>query len=89
MQQIFRQTKDALRERLADPTSMVSVVARLTNDYGRPYWQRYALAFAYMALGAGCTAARFLKPCLSTPFELILGPVCFTPLSCACNRLIW
>ena len=57
MQQIFRQTKDALRERLADPTSMVSVVARLANDHGRPYWQRYALAFAYMALGAGCTAA--------------------------------
>ncbi|MGZ8403603.1 MAG: ABC transporter transmembrane domain-containing protein, partial [Rhodoplanes sp.] len=49
--------RSALRERLADPSGTANTVARLVNDYGRAYWKRYALAFSFMALGAGCTAA--------------------------------
>ena len=57
MQKFFMRARSALRERLADPSGTANTVARLVNDYGRAYWKRYALAFSFMALGAGCTAA--------------------------------
>jgi ABC-type multidrug transport system fused ATPase/permease subunit len=57
MQEILRRARNALRERLAEPASTINIVARLATDYGRAYWKRYALAFSFMALGAGCTAA--------------------------------
>ena len=33
-----------------------ALVRRLVSDYGCAYWRRYALAFALMAVSAGCTA---------------------------------
>ncbi len=57
MQHILKRLRNAWSERLADPSSTISLVARLVTDYGRPYWKRYALALSFMALGAACTGA--------------------------------
>jgi ATP-binding cassette subfamily B protein len=50
-----------MREPLDNPLPIssqgaTSLVRRLVSDYGRVYWRRYALAFALMAVSAGCTA---------------------------------
>jgi ATP-binding cassette subfamily B protein len=39
-----------------DRYSAWALIRRLFADYGRPYWRRYALAFALLAITAGCTA---------------------------------
>jgi ATP-binding cassette subfamily B protein len=41
---------------LADRDSTLAVVRRLFADYGVPYWRRYALALALMAVAAAATA---------------------------------
>ncbi len=50
-----------MRDLLDNPLALSSqtttaLVRRLVSDYGRAYWRRYALAFALMAVSAGCTA---------------------------------
>ncbi len=49
--------RNAWRAQLADPTSTISLVSRLVRDYALAHRARYGLAFAFMALGAACTAA--------------------------------
>jgi subfamily B ATP-binding cassette protein MsbA len=41
---------------LSDSHGVLPIVRRLFADYGRRYWKRYALAFVFMAVAAGCTA---------------------------------
>jgi subfamily B ATP-binding cassette protein MsbA len=41
---------------LSDSHGVLPIVRRLFADYGRRYWRRYALAFVFMAVAAGCTA---------------------------------
>ncbi|EJW12433.1 ABC transporter related protein [Rhodovulum sp. PH10] len=45
------------RRLLADPTATASMVARLLTEYGKGHWRSYAIAFAFMGVGAACTAA--------------------------------
>jgi len=48
---------DRLNSRLfADPKSAAALIRRLLTEHGRTHWRRYCLAFAFMAVGAACTA---------------------------------
>src|SRR5271170_7800646 len=48
---------DGLNRRLfADPKGAAALIRRLLTEHGRVHWRRYCLAFAFMAVGAACTA---------------------------------
>jgi ATP-binding cassette subfamily B protein len=40
----------------ADPNGSPALIRRLFLEHGRTHWRRYAVSFAMMAVGAGCTA---------------------------------
>ena len=46
-----------LRRRLRDPATDLGLIRRLFVENGRAYLRRYLLAFAFMAMAAGATAA--------------------------------
>ncbi len=44
------------RELFADPNGSPALIRRLLVEHGAGHWRRYAVSFAMMAVGAGCTA---------------------------------
>src|SRR5579871_973716 len=44
------------RKLFADPNGSPALIRRLFLEHGRSHWRRYAVSFAMMAAGAGCTA---------------------------------
>jgi ABC-type multidrug transport system fused ATPase/permease subunit len=40
----------------ADPKGSAALIRRLLTELGRTHWRRYFLSFAFMAVGAACTA---------------------------------
>ncbi len=44
------------RELFADPNGSPALIRRLLVEHGSGHWRRYAVSFAMMAVGAGCTA---------------------------------
>jgi len=57
MQHLFRRSAEALRNLRTDPASTASIVIRLLTEFARGHSRRYAVAFSFMMLSAGCTAA--------------------------------
>jgi ATP-binding cassette subfamily B protein len=53
----FGKTAEAWRKLRADPASTFNIVIRLLTEFARGHSRRYAIAFAFMMLSAGCTAA--------------------------------
>jgi ATP-binding cassette subfamily B protein len=44
------------RKLFADPNGSPALIRRLFLEHGKSHWRRYAMSFAMMAVGAGCTA---------------------------------
>jgi ATP-binding cassette, subfamily B, bacterial MsbA len=44
------------RRLFADPSGSPALIRRLFLEHGKSHWRRYAVSFAMMAVGAGCTA---------------------------------
>jgi ATP-binding cassette subfamily B protein len=44
------------RKLFADPNGSPALIRRLFLEHGKSHWRRYAVSFAMMAVGAGCTA---------------------------------
>lgn len=57
MQHLFRRPAEVLRNLRADPASTIDIVTRLLTEFARGHSRRYAIAFSFMMLSAGCTAA--------------------------------
>src|SRR5215471_11163165 len=52
----LRMLRKLLQRLFKDPDSAIVMIRRLMTEQAAEHWRQYAIAFAFMAVSAGCTA---------------------------------